>query len=276
MPLHPLRVHARDGQQQRRPEGVLGPLLLGLEHAGRLRVGLGGPGHPAPVPAEYPGPRRPARPSSPTAAGGRTGSASTTTRTSARTAWSAPIGRRIPGLSAIKYVYRNIHAEPVDLAAGRVSVKSWFDFVNAKDVAEGTWSVVAADGRTIASGTLPELDLAPGAAARVHRAAAGDRTGGRGRVLPEPVVRHQGGHLVGAQGTRDRVGAVEAPRRSAGREAIAPPPPRHDGELGTRLPVHRARLRPRLRPAERPARPATAIGAPGCSSAARSPTSGAP
>ena len=43
---HPLRVLARDGQQQRRPEGVLGRLLRGHQRAGRVRLGLGRPGHP--------------------------------------------------------------------------------------------------------------------------------------------------------------------------------------------------------------------------------------
>jgi beta-galactosidase len=65
-----------------------------------------------------------------------------------------------PGLWAIKYVYRYLHASPVDLAAGRIRVKNWFDFLNAKDVAQGLWEVKA-EGRTIASGALPELDLAP-------------------------------------------------------------------------------------------------------------------
>jgi len=69
-----------------------------------------------------------------------------------------------PGLSALKYVYRYLHAAPVEGAAsmsGRVTIKNWFDFVNAKDVATGTWSVLA-NGRPVASGALPELDIAPG------------------------------------------------------------------------------------------------------------------
>ncbi len=65
-----------------------------------------------------------------------------------------------PGLWAIKYVYRNLHASAVDLSAGRIRVKSWFDFINAKDVAEGAWEV-RAEGRLVASGKLPELDLTP-------------------------------------------------------------------------------------------------------------------
>ncbi|HEY1336488.1 MAG TPA: glycoside hydrolase family 2 TIM barrel-domain containing protein, partial [Bryobacteraceae bacterium] len=64
-----------------------------------------------------------------------------------------------PGLYAIKYVYRYLHAMPVDLATGKISVKNWYDFINPKDLVEGTWEVKA-DGKTIGSGILPALDLA--------------------------------------------------------------------------------------------------------------------
>jgi beta-galactosidase len=66
-----------------------------------------------------------------------------------------------PGLHAIKYVYRYIHATLVDAAAGRIKVRNRHDFVNAMDVAEGRWEVKA-DGRAIASGALPPLDIEPG------------------------------------------------------------------------------------------------------------------
>ncbi len=65
-----------------------------------------------------------------------------------------------PGLYALKYVYRNLHVSAVDLADGRIKVKNWFDFTNPKDLAQGTWEVKA-DGRTVASGKLPALDIAP-------------------------------------------------------------------------------------------------------------------
>ncbi len=65
-----------------------------------------------------------------------------------------------PGLEAIKYVYRYLHASPVDLAAGKIKVRNWFDFVNPKDLAEGVWEVTA-DGKRVASGRLPELDIEP-------------------------------------------------------------------------------------------------------------------
>jgi beta-galactosidase len=65
-----------------------------------------------------------------------------------------------PGLYAIKYVYRYLHASAADLATGRIRVKNWFDFTNPKDMADGTWEVKAG-GRTIGSGALPALDIAP-------------------------------------------------------------------------------------------------------------------
>ncbi|HWD00391.1 MAG TPA: glycoside hydrolase family 2 TIM barrel-domain containing protein [Candidatus Sulfopaludibacter sp.] len=65
-----------------------------------------------------------------------------------------------PGLYALKYVYRYLHVEPVDIGAGKIRVKNWYDFTNPKDAVEGAWEVKA-DGRTVASGKLPALDIAP-------------------------------------------------------------------------------------------------------------------
>jgi beta-galactosidase len=64
------------------------------------------------------------------------------------------------GLWAIKYVYRYLHASTVDLQAGKIRVRNWFDFINARDIATGSWEVKA-DGRAIRSGVLPELDIDP-------------------------------------------------------------------------------------------------------------------
>jgi beta-galactosidase len=66
-----------------------------------------------------------------------------------------------PGLGAIKYVYRHLHGTPVDVGAGKVRIKSWYDFINARELVEGRWAVTH-DGAVVASGKLPELDLAPG------------------------------------------------------------------------------------------------------------------
>jgi len=65
-----------------------------------------------------------------------------------------------PGLFALKYVYRYLHIQPSDLAAGKIKVKNWFDFTNPKDLIEGVWEVKT-DDRTIASGRLPELNIEP-------------------------------------------------------------------------------------------------------------------
>lgn len=68
-----------------------------------------------------------------------------------------------PGLYALKYVYAYLHAEPVDLAKGVVRMFNRYDFLNAADIAEARWQVMA-DGREIAAGALPALDIAPGQA----------------------------------------------------------------------------------------------------------------
>jgi beta-galactosidase len=66
-----------------------------------------------------------------------------------------------PGLRAIKYVYRYLHAEPVDLAAGTIKVKNFHDFINAREEATAIWEILSDDGTIAASGELPELDIAP-------------------------------------------------------------------------------------------------------------------
>ncbi len=86
-----------------------------------------------------------------------------------------------PGLYAIKYVYRYLHVEPVDLSAGRIRVKSWYYFVNPKDEVMGRWEV-RADGELVASGSLPELDIEPGASREF--------TLGLPEITPEPGVEY--------------------------------------------------------------------------------------
>ena len=65
-----------------------------------------------------------------------------------------------PSLAAIKYVYRYVHASPVELKAGRIGVKSWFDFINASDLVEGRWEVTE-NGVPSGSGALQPLDIRP-------------------------------------------------------------------------------------------------------------------
>ncbi|HWR51002.1 MAG TPA: glycoside hydrolase family 2 TIM barrel-domain containing protein [Bryobacteraceae bacterium] len=83
-----------------------------------------------------------------------------------------------PGLYAIKYVYRYVHAKPVDLAKGIVRVKNWYDFVKASEAVEGRWQVMA-DGKELAAGKLPHLDIAPGEE--------------KDFIIPMPAIRPQPG-----------------------------------------------------------------------------------
>lgn len=65
-----------------------------------------------------------------------------------------------PGLHAIKYVYRYLHASPADASLRRIRLKNWFDFINPKDLVEGSWAIHSS-GVLTASGKLPPLDIEP-------------------------------------------------------------------------------------------------------------------
>jgi beta-galactosidase len=65
-----------------------------------------------------------------------------------------------PGLHAIKYVYRYLHASPAEPSLRRIKIKNWYDFINPKDLIEGSWAVHSS-GALTASGTLPPLDIEP-------------------------------------------------------------------------------------------------------------------
>jgi beta-galactosidase len=71
-----------------------------------------------------------------------------------------------PGLSQVKKVYQFIHVKPVELAKGIVEVKNWHDFTNLADIATCTWRITA-DDRTLQSGELADLSLAPRASQNV-------------------------------------------------------------------------------------------------------------
>ena len=64
------------------------------------------------------------------------------------------------GSWAVKYVYRYIHAWPVDLRAGRIRVRNWYDFINPREFVEGVWEIKA-DGKSVGSGKMPDLDIDP-------------------------------------------------------------------------------------------------------------------
>ena len=65
-----------------------------------------------------------------------------------------------PGCYAMKYLQRNVHVTPVDLAAGKLKVKNWFDFTTLGDKVAGTWKIEA-EGKRIAKGKIQAEGIAP-------------------------------------------------------------------------------------------------------------------
>jgi beta-galactosidase len=65
-----------------------------------------------------------------------------------------------PKLLEVKKVYQNIAVEPLDLAAGKIRIRNKYAFTNLRDF-DGAWALTE-DGRTIRSGSIARLDLAPG------------------------------------------------------------------------------------------------------------------
>ncbi len=71
-----------------------------------------------------------------------------------------------PGLLEVAHIYQYVHCKPADLAARKIEVKNWFDFVNLRDVATLTWRLTG-DGKELQKGELPTPDLAPRATAEI-------------------------------------------------------------------------------------------------------------
>jgi len=65
-----------------------------------------------------------------------------------------------PGLYEMKKVYQYIWTTALDLAQGRLEIRNLYDFKTV-DLVDATWTLMA-DGETLAEGTLPQLDIAPG------------------------------------------------------------------------------------------------------------------
>ncbi|MEN8228065.1 MAG: glycoside hydrolase family 2 TIM barrel-domain containing protein [Bacteroidota bacterium] len=63
-----------------------------------------------------------------------------------------------PGLNTIKYFYRNIHVEAIDLSNNMFRITNWYDFSNAKDMVTGHWKLLE-DGSEVLSGDLESLDI---------------------------------------------------------------------------------------------------------------------
>ncbi|MEN8230907.1 MAG: beta-galactosidase domain 4-containing protein, partial [Bacteroidota bacterium] len=63
-----------------------------------------------------------------------------------------------PGLNTIKYFYRNIHVEALDLSANKFRITNWFDFSNAAGMVKGKWEILE-DGRPVLKGEIGDLDI---------------------------------------------------------------------------------------------------------------------
>ncbi len=71
-----------------------------------------------------------------------------------------------PGLYEVAHVYQNVHCTAVDLAARKIEIKNWFDFVNLADAAMASWKLTG-DGKEIQSGKLALPALAPHSTAEI-------------------------------------------------------------------------------------------------------------
>lgn len=85
-----------------------------------------------------------------------------------------------PALMEVKKVYQYASFTPVDLNKGIVSVTNKYDFVSLADFVIN-WEVTG-NGKTIKSGNLDRISVAPGTAMNV--------TIGYDRILPEPGVEY--------------------------------------------------------------------------------------
>ena len=77
-----------------------------------------------------------------------------------------PDRRPHPHAWEVKKVYQYIKTAPVDLGKGAVRIENRFDFTNLKGFS-GSWKVVG-EGRTIAAGDIPALDIAPHGSAELN------------------------------------------------------------------------------------------------------------
>jgi len=66
-----------------------------------------------------------------------------------------------PGLKTVKYFYRNIHVEEVNLEDRIFSIRNRFDFSNAADLVTGKWQLLE-DGKEIETGSIEDLDIKAG------------------------------------------------------------------------------------------------------------------
>ena len=63
-----------------------------------------------------------------------------------------------PGLNTIKYFYRNIHVEAIDIEYLEFKITNWYEFSNASDWVDGKWQLLE-DGEIVSNGNMSALDI---------------------------------------------------------------------------------------------------------------------
>ena len=63
-----------------------------------------------------------------------------------------------PGLNTIKYFYRNIHVEAIDISKLEFKITNWYEFSNASEWVKGQW-ILLEDGIEVSSGAINDLDI---------------------------------------------------------------------------------------------------------------------
>jgi beta-galactosidase len=71
-----------------------------------------------------------------------------------------------PSLYEVKKIYQPVHLKPVDLGEGKLDMFNRFDFTNLKEF-EFYWELKR-DNELISSGTLPQMDVAPGYGEKIN------------------------------------------------------------------------------------------------------------
>jgi beta-galactosidase len=78
----------------------------------------------------------------------------------------SPDRRPHPGLLEVAHIYQSIWTKPLSTDNRDFEVANGYFFQNLKDVARGQWQLTA-DGVTLQTGAMPELDILPGNVIRV-------------------------------------------------------------------------------------------------------------
>jgi beta-galactosidase len=63
-----------------------------------------------------------------------------------------------PGIHTVKYYYRNVHVNAVDIKNFTFEIKNWYDFSNLENVVKGFWEITE-NGNSIKTGNIKDLNI---------------------------------------------------------------------------------------------------------------------